>query len=148
MPTRKILGLLVHVQYAPTVRQVLEKHDIKSVDFEPTDPAHIADPKHDTLSASDRQQLANSIHANRMMRTLKYMRSEIATAVGRYFVDQKWITLTELAASVPPHKDNPFTGTFPPRTHRPQETDTRKRRALSISSSDSYHSTDAMTTTQ
>ncbi|KAI9287684.1 hypothetical protein BC943DRAFT_256912, partial [Umbelopsis sp. AD052] len=105
MPTRQIIGLLVHVQYAPNVLEVLANHGIKPVEFVPTDPKHIADPKHDTLSASDQQLLANSIHANRMMRTLRYMRPEVATAVGRYFVDQKWLTLTEFATVVP-HKDH------------------------------------------
>ncbi|KAG2187141.1 hypothetical protein INT44_004811 [Umbelopsis vinacea] len=155
MPTRQVIGLLVHVQYAPTVREVLAKHEIKPTEFVPTDPKHIADPKHATLSGSDRQLLANSIHANRMMRTLRYMRPEVATAVGRYFVDQKWLTLTEFTTVVP-HKDhqpNPAAAAFLTISHRPQPKkattapDSRKRRALSISSSDSHHS-DAMTTTQ
>jgi hypothetical protein len=153
MPTRKVIGLLVHVQYAPTVREVLAKHGLKPLEFNPTDPSHIADPKHATLSASDRQQLANSIHANRMMRTLQYMRPEVATAVGRYFVDQQWLTLEEFAKAVPDkdRRPNPAAA-FLPVTHRPQPeratADRRKRRAVSVSSTDSHHSTDAMTTTQ
>jgi hypothetical protein len=75
MPTRNIIGLLVHVQYAPTVREVLAKHGIQPKDFNPTDPIHITDPKYDTLSASDRQLLANTIHANRLLRTLQHMRA-------------------------------------------------------------------------
>ncbi|CAO3684348.1 unnamed protein product [Umbelopsis ramanniana] len=150
MPTRQVIGLLVHVQYASKVREVLEKCGLKSLDFNPTDPSHIADPKHETLSSSDRQLLANSIHANRMIRTLKYMRPEVAFAVGRYFVDQKWLTPDELATLIP-HKDHLPTAVFAPITHRPKRDDkakdTRKRRALSISSADSHHSDDAMTTT-
>jgi hypothetical protein len=74
------------VQYATTVREVLAKHGLKPLGFNPTDLTNIADPKHDTISASDRQLLANSIHANRMFRTLQYMRPEVATAVGRYLL--------------------------------------------------------------
>ena len=44
MPTRQVIGLLVHVQYAPTVREVLTKHGLASLDFNPTNPCHIADP--------------------------------------------------------------------------------------------------------
>jgi hypothetical protein len=153
MPTRKVIGLLVHVQYAPTVHEVIAKHGLKSLDFNPTDPTHIADPKHETLSGSDRQLLANSIHADRMIRTLQYMRPEVASAVGRYFVDQQWLTLEEFAKAVP-DKDrriNPAAA-FLPVTHRPQPeratTDRRKRRAMSVSSADSHHTTDAMTTSQ
>ncbi|CAO3684361.1 unnamed protein product [Umbelopsis ramanniana] len=151
MPTRQVIGLLVHVQYAPKVHEVLTKHGLEPLDFNPTDPCHIADPKHSTLSGSDRQLLANSIHTDRMIRTLRYMRPEVASAVGRYFVDQKWLTLAELATVIP-HKDHQPPAVFVPVAHRPKRDtaakDTRKRRALSISSSDSHHSTDAMTTTQ
>ena len=151
MPTRQVIGLLVHVQYAPKVREVLTKHGLASLEFNPTDPCHIADPKHSTLSGSDRQLLANSIHANRMIRTLRYMRPEVASAVGRYFVDQHWLTLEELATVIP-HKDHQLTpAVFVPVAHPPKRDmaakDTRKRRALSISSADSHHSDEAMTTT-
>ena len=150
MPTRKVIGLLVHVQYAPTVRDILGKHGLKPIEFDPTDSNHIADPKHATLAADDRQQLAKRIHANRMLRTLQHMRPELSTAVGRYFVDQQWLTLEQFAAAVPDR--NPAAAFIPADHRRPQpeqsSTDRRKRRAVSISSTGSTHSFDAMTTTQ
>jgi hypothetical protein len=150
MPTRKVIGLLVHVQYAPIVREILDRHGLKPIEFDPTDPSHIADPKHATLAADDRQRLAKNLHANRMMRTLQHMRPELSTAVGRFCVDQQWLTLEQFASVVPDR--NPAAGFIPADHRRPQpeqpSSDRRKRRALSISSSVSNNSNDAMTTTQ
>jgi hypothetical protein len=91
-----------------------------------------------------------------MLRTLQYMRPEVATVVGRYFVDEQWLTLEEFAKLVP-DKDrrlNPATAFLPAGPNRSQPgranitTNRKKRRALSISSIESHHSSDAMTTSQ
>jgi hypothetical protein len=91
-----------------------------------------------------------------MIRTLQYMRPEVASAVGRYFVDEQWLTLEEFAKLVP-DKDrrlNPATAFLPAGPNRSQPgranitTNRKKRRALSISSIESHHSSDAMTTSQ
>jgi hypothetical protein len=130
MPTRKVMGLLVHVQYAPKVREILKKHGLKSIDFDPTDPSHIADPKHATLAADDRQQLAKSINANRLLRTLHHMRPEVTTTVGRYFVDQQWLTPEQLDTTLA-HRS---VAVFLPDSPEQTSNNRRKKRAISISS--------------
>lgn len=96
-PTKNVIGILVHVQYKTSVLEILAKAKIDLVaDFDPTDPKHIFDPKHDSLSASDRVQLALSIHHTRCIRALKYMRSQVATAVARTFLEAGWITESDV----------------------------------------------------
>ena len=94
---KNVIGILVHVQYKTSVLEILAKTKIDLVaDFDPTDPKHIFDPKHDSLSASDRVQLALSIHHTRCIRALKYMRSQVATAVARTFLEAGWITESDV----------------------------------------------------
>ncbi|KAI8583446.1 hypothetical protein K450DRAFT_196210 [Umbelopsis ramanniana AG] len=92
MPTRKVIGLLVHFQYAPKVREVLAKHGLKPIEFDPTDST--------TSPTRSMLPLLRMIESSWPTASMPiYMRPEVPTAVGRYFVDQQWLTLEQFAAA-------------------------------------------------
>ncbi|KAG1366054.1 hypothetical protein G6F61_013358 [Rhizopus arrhizus] len=54
-PAHSVVGLLVHLQYKPALLSLLEKAKIPTLDtFDPLDPANLADPKFDSVSAEER----------------------------------------------------------------------------------------------
>ncbi|KAF7720518.1 hypothetical protein EC973_007882, partial [Apophysomyces ossiformis] len=112
-PTRKVIGLLVHAQYAPIVLELLEKAKVNIVkDFDPTNPSHLADPKFEPLSAAERQSHAIQLNRQRCINALKFMRPSIAAAVCHDFLNCGWIDAEDakavLATAFPLRdRDNP-----------------------------------------
>jgi hypothetical protein len=105
-PSRNTLGLLIHVQYKTEMCVLLkESQIIPLTSFNPLDPKHIADPKHDTLSASDRTILAAELHRERLIRGLKFMRPHVAPAVARQYVLHSWIEESDVPT--PKGRDHP-----------------------------------------
>ncbi|GAB5589158.1 hypothetical protein Unana1_04058 [Umbelopsis nana] len=91
-PSRTVVGLLVYSQYKPTVTSLLQEVKVELVpDFDPVDPKHIADPKHETLSNSERSRLAIQLHRDRLLRGLNFMRPHVAPAVAHAYVLAGWI---------------------------------------------------------
>ncbi|GAB5589425.1 hypothetical protein Unana1_04325 [Umbelopsis nana] len=91
-PSRTVVGQLVHSQYKPTVISLLQKVKVELVsDFNPLDPKHISDPKYESMSATDRANLAAELHRQRLQRTLQFIRPLVAIAVARSFVEIGWI---------------------------------------------------------
>lgn len=98
-PSRNTLGLLIHVQYKTALCEVLKASQITPLPaFDPLDPKHIADPKHETLSAGERKLLAADLHRERLIRGLKFMRPHVAPAVARQYVIHNWIDESDVPA--------------------------------------------------
>ena len=94
-PARHVTALLVHVQYQEQVLKILAEHSVAPVDFEPLDPANLHNEELRKLHEEERCNMAMMIHRDRMLRTLRYLRPSIAPSVGRYFVEQGWISEEE-----------------------------------------------------
>jgi hypothetical protein len=91
-PARDVLGLLVHAQYLPLIRETLLKQKIQPLEsFDPLDAKHIADPKHASLTTEDRRRLAVDLHRERLLRGLEKMRPHVRPAVARSYVEIGWI---------------------------------------------------------
>ena len=101
-PAKNTIGLLTHVQYKAELEEAnLTKHKVQiQTSFDPHDPDTIADRKHADLPKSERRALATTIHRDRCIRTLQYLRRPIAIAVARSFVEKGWIGEQD----VPAHK--------------------------------------------
>ncbi|KAI9309943.1 hypothetical protein BX666DRAFT_2100201 [Dichotomocladium elegans] len=65
-------------------------------DFDPLDPAHLADPKYASLSETERLQETFSLVHQRAMNTLSFVRPVSVAAVGRFFVELSWIDDNDL----------------------------------------------------
>ncbi|PHZ15673.1 uncharacterized protein RHIMIDRAFT_248803 [Rhizopus microsporus ATCC 52813] len=106
-PTRRVVGLLLHNDYVPTVLDILTKAGIIPLsDFNPRDEARLCDPKHAQLPPAERTAMITTIHTTHLLRTLKRIRSDVRPAVLRAFIECNWLTATqyddyinELAAS-------------------------------------------------
>jgi hypothetical protein len=96
-PARDVLGLLVHAQYLPLIRETLLKQKIHQLaSFDPLDTTHIADPKHASLTTDDRCRLAVDLHRERLLRGLEKMRPHVRPAVTRSYVEIGWIAETDV----------------------------------------------------
>ena len=96
-PARSVVGLLVHEQYKDILLAQLGKAKIQVYqDFNPCDPAHLADPTYKNKSDAERLSIAMDIHRNRCCRGLARLRHPIAVAVGRTFLDEGFITDEDL----------------------------------------------------
>ncbi|KAJ8651503.1 hypothetical protein O0I10_012939 [Lichtheimia ornata] len=86
-PARSTIGLLIHAQYHDELIHTLAQAKIRPIkDFDPTDPAHIADPKHEQLNVEARTTLAMNLHRQRCTRALLRMPYYLAVNVGKAFV--------------------------------------------------------------
>ncbi|KAG1442063.1 hypothetical protein G6F55_013071 [Rhizopus delemar] len=101
-PARSIVGLLVHTQYNDTLTAKLTKAKIPiHHDFEPRDPAHLADPKYQSLPVSERVTIAVDIHGERCLRGIERLRFPVAVAVRRAFVEEGFIAQEDLDKVLP-----------------------------------------------
>lgn len=101
-PARSIVGLLVHAQYHDVLTAKLTKAKIPiQNDFEPRDPAHLADPKYQSLPISERVTIAVDIHRGRCLRGIERLRFPVAVAVGRAFVEDGFIAQEDLDEVLP-----------------------------------------------
>lgn len=97
-PTRRVVGLLLHNDYIPTVTNILTKAGIAQLsDFNPRDETNLCDPKHAQLTPDDRAAMISNIHTTHLLRTLIRIRSEVRPAVLRAFIDCNWLTATQYA---------------------------------------------------
>lgn len=91
-PAHSIIGILIHKEYTPTFKAVLAKCKIPTIDdFNPTAGANIADPKHAELDDKIRAQYSASLHQDRCIRTLEFIREYLVPSVTKFFVEQKWL---------------------------------------------------------
>ncbi|KAI9243686.1 hypothetical protein EDC94DRAFT_493911, partial [Helicostylum pulchrum] len=92
-PAHSIVGILIHKEYKPNFKAVLDECKIPTIDnFDPTAGANIADPKYTDLNAETRAKFSASLHQDRCMRTLNFIREYLLPSVSKFFIEQKWIT--------------------------------------------------------
>ncbi|CAO0801822.1 unnamed protein product [Mucor circinelloides] len=91
-PARHIIGILIHEAYLSEFRSKLLEIDTSLIPyFNPLDPDHIADPKYHDLPKEERTRLARSLHQDRCLRTLSFVRPNLLPGIARYFVRQGWV---------------------------------------------------------
>ncbi|KAG2222034.1 hypothetical protein INT45_003679 [Circinella minor] len=76
----------------------------------PFDPKNINDPKYESTSNENKQQLAKELHHKRADHSLQCIRAPVKYAVARAFHTYGWISFEELKsilASRIPHRDDP-----------------------------------------
>ncbi|OAD68568.1 hypothetical protein PHYBLDRAFT_172989 [Phycomyces blakesleeanus NRRL 1555(-)] len=102
-PDRKVMGMLVHNEYAPELKTILASYGVTTLDnFDPLDPVHLHDPALASLSLDDRATKAIHVHNDRMLRAIEFIRAPVKFAVARSFCSQGWISDDQLAEMVPP----------------------------------------------
>ncbi|KAI9490831.1 hypothetical protein BDB00DRAFT_734334, partial [Zychaea mexicana] len=95
-PARQLVGILVHNDYAPTVKEKLQSINIKTTTFDPLDPKNIHDPKYKDESRDTKAQIALELQYQRALRSLQYIREPVKYAVARAFHDCGWIATEDL----------------------------------------------------
>ncbi|KAI7851203.1 hypothetical protein BDC45DRAFT_424584, partial [Circinella umbellata] len=108
-PARQTVSLLVHNDYADLLIEKLKIMDIHPINFDPFDPKNINDPKYESTSNENKQQLAKELHHKRAERSLQFIRAPVKYAVARAFHTYGWVSLEELKsilASRIPHRDD------------------------------------------
>jgi regulator of replication initiation timing len=91
-PATGVLGVLIHTQYVEKFTELMTTAEAEFIkDFDPLNPAHLADPKYASLSANAREnEMANLVHS-RCISTLAFIRPVMVPSVGRSFVELGWI---------------------------------------------------------
>ncbi|CAO3599331.1 unnamed protein product [Absidia cylindrospora] len=81
-PARNTTSLLIHNDFVDACVSRLTKAGIKPLDsFDPTDPQHLCDPKYD----EERSEIAFSLHQQRMLRSIDFIRTPAKYAVAKSF---------------------------------------------------------------
>ncbi|KAG1111107.1 hypothetical protein G6F42_015128 [Rhizopus arrhizus] len=75
-----------------TFSKILEIETSIIPNFNPLDPAHIADPKYRDLPEEDRTRLALALQQDRCIRTLHFIRPDLVTGLAKYFINQGWLS--------------------------------------------------------
>ncbi|KAI8975793.1 hypothetical protein BDF20DRAFT_808969, partial [Mycotypha africana] len=87
-PTKTIVGLLVHNDYVPTIRNRLAKAKISTIDeFDPLSGTILRHPELLTLSEADKNAKASEFHTKRCLRALDYIRKPVAFSVAKTFLE-------------------------------------------------------------
>ncbi|KAF1801042.1 hypothetical protein FB192DRAFT_1254239, partial [Mucor lusitanicus] len=91
-PARHTIGILLHEAYISEFQSKLREIDTSPItSFNPLDPTHICDPKYHDLPQEDRTRLARSLHQDRCLRTLSFIRPNLLPGIAKYFIHHKWI---------------------------------------------------------
>lgn len=97
-PAHGVAGVLVHTQYKEALLALLAKAKIPvREDFDPLDPAHLADPAHLDKPESVRQVELTHIVAKRSRMALERLRYPVAVAVSRFFLENGMISDEEVS---------------------------------------------------
>ncbi|CAO3610240.1 unnamed protein product [Mucor fragilis] len=100
-PGSKAIGVLLHTQYVDEFLSLLrERVSGILTDFDPLDPANIADPKYDDMTENDRISLIAEMVNARSVDALSHLRPLNVSSVGRWFLNLGWIDQAELDEAV------------------------------------------------
>lgn len=92
-PSYNVVGLLVHNDYVETVKTKLAENKLQVIkDYDPSAAEVINDPKLQSESIEVREQKAKELHSNRLVQSLKYIRTPVRYAVSKDFFNKGWIT--------------------------------------------------------
>ncbi|KAI8991162.1 hypothetical protein BDF20DRAFT_843074, partial [Mycotypha africana] len=104
-PAKKIVGLLVHNDYAPTIRNRFRKARLITIDdFDPLSANVLHLPEPCSLSDTEKTAKAREYHLNRCLHALDFIRKPVSFAVAKTFLANSWITddhLKQLVAGTP-----------------------------------------------
>jgi regulator of replication initiation timing len=91
-PASGVIGILLHTQYVDRFTELMTIAEAEFIkDFDPLDPAHLADPRYDSLSLDARaNEMAKIVHS-RCINTLSFVRPLLVSSVGRSFVEKGWM---------------------------------------------------------
>lgn len=110
-PCRSVAGLLVHVQYIPTLLELLSTAKIDILkDFDPTNPDLLGDPVLSTLSRNQKVTEMQYIMNERCIRVVKYLRSSVAPSVARFFVEIGWLNEEDAQAALGDKTNSKYSG--------------------------------------
>ncbi|CAO3609507.1 unnamed protein product [Mucor fragilis] len=100
-PGSEAIGVLLHTQYVDEFLSLLRESGSEILtDFDPLDPANIADPKYDDMTENDRISLiAETVNA-RSVDALSHVHPFNVSNVGRWFLNLGWIDQAELDEAV------------------------------------------------
>lgn len=85
-PTKGVISLLVHNAYAEEIKASLAKGKVTPMTFNPHHESVICDPKHATLSVTQKQEMATDIYHNRMLKLCLAMQpAHVGSSIIRYF---------------------------------------------------------------
>lgn len=100
-PASEAIGILLHTQYVAEFLALLRASESEILeDFDPLNPANIADPKYDAYSEHDRMDLIAEMVNARSVDALSHIRPLNVSSVGRWFLDLGWIGQAELDEAV------------------------------------------------
>ncbi|ORE06579.1 hypothetical protein BCV72DRAFT_291643 [Rhizopus microsporus var. microsporus] len=107
-PTRNVVALLVHNDYASELKSHIQKFKVRTKDdFNPCDGSILMDHKYEHCSKEERDGSALMRHSDRVKKALTYIRTPVKAAVARYFYNQGWISKFVLNESLPTKVTNP-----------------------------------------
>ncbi|KAK4511249.1 uncharacterized protein ATC70_012464 [Mucor velutinosus] len=93
-PASEAIGILLHTQYVAEFLALLRASESEILeDFDPLNPANIADPQYDAYSEHDRMDLIAEMVNARSVDALSHIRPLNVSSVGRWFLDLGWIVL-------------------------------------------------------
>ncbi len=104
-PARNVIGLLIHRGFEAEFEGLLTKAKVATLkDFDPLDPAHVADPKYKDLDTSARFGVALRLQNQRSLLSLQYMakhRAPLFGPVAREYVQLGWVSDEDLISLGP-----------------------------------------------
>ncbi|KAG2192065.1 hypothetical protein INT47_006508 [Mucor saturninus] len=99
-PAFGVLGVLVHVSYAPTFIKIMTSVKAGIIkDFDPSDEKHLANPIYKSYSAAARADIAMQLNNNRCKQALLYLHNTRPTQVkpvGYSMIDMGYLSEEEL----------------------------------------------------
>ncbi|GAN11827.1 hypothetical protein MAM1_1056c11437, partial [Mucor ambiguus] len=105
-PARNIATILIHTDYRDDILRRLTEGGLTAIpDFNPLDPDHVADPKFAAMPAPQLARIAAALHADRCVRTVRFIKMHTVPGVLKFFVSQNWISAVkaqELATELLP----------------------------------------------
>lgn len=100
-PASEAIGILLHTQYVDEFLTLLRESESEILnDFDPLNPANIADPKYNDLTENARIELIAEMVNARSVDALSHIRPLNVSSVGRWFLDLGWIGQAELDEAV------------------------------------------------
>lgn len=108
-PAHGVIGVLVHLQYVEKFASVMKKIGADLInDFDPLDPANLADPLYNSYTTEAREDTAFNLQHNRCINALTHLRNTKpyqVKPVGYSFVELGFISVEDVlacASSNPP----------------------------------------------
>ncbi|KAI8646048.1 hypothetical protein BD408DRAFT_455940, partial [Parasitella parasitica] len=100
-PASEAIGILLHTQYVNEFLSLLRESGSEILaDFDPLNPANIADPKYADYTEHDRMELTAEMVNTRCVDALSHIRPLNVSSVGRWFLELGWIGQAELDEAV------------------------------------------------